>query len=241
MPSISVNVFCVPLFSKSALSFIVLFLVSFLFHRQNRLIAYRLLAMWSNHYIPLGKGVRIALPSCCVNAIRNRFPEDDPGAYVGFKEVTDAMEMGWSWHTVQYMNESMNLWSDFSFISVLTSCDCYNVKVFFFGKYSRANKRRLFVSMQYTTFSHSVLCSNVSSVRELLDIEIHWLHLIWSSSNRWVDIFTVAPWLKLQNELPASIHLCSDPFLANLKVVRSRMWQEAEITLRKARRTSLLL
>ncbi|KAJ8050282.1 hypothetical protein HOLleu_03422 [Holothuria leucospilota] len=62
-------------------------------NRQNRLIAYRLLAMWSNHSIPLGKGVGIALPSCCVNAIRNMFPEDDPGAYVGFKEVTDAMEM----------------------------------------------------------------------------------------------------------------------------------------------------
>ncbi|XP_048777749.2 P2X purinoceptor 7-like [Ostrea edulis] len=47
-----------------------------------RYVAYRQLARWAWGY--LGQKVRVVLPSCAVNCIRNTFPSDS-GSYTGFK------------------------------------------------------------------------------------------------------------------------------------------------------------
>ncbi|XP_074607768.1 uncharacterized protein LOC141860533 isoform X1 [Acropora palmata] len=48
-----------------------------------RYIAYRQLVRWCWGY--LGKHVRVALPSCAVNKIRNTFPADFGSSYTGLK------------------------------------------------------------------------------------------------------------------------------------------------------------
>ncbi|XP_071852673.1 P2X purinoceptor 7-like [Apostichopus japonicus] len=62
-------------------------------NRQRRLMAYTQLALWPNYSVPLGKGVRIVLPSCCVGEIRSHFPEDSHEQYIGFREVTEALQL----------------------------------------------------------------------------------------------------------------------------------------------------
>ncbi|XP_048750653.2 P2X purinoceptor 7-like [Ostrea edulis] len=47
-----------------------------------RYVAYRQLARWAWGY--LGQKVKVVLPSCAVNCIRNTFPSDS-GSYTGFK------------------------------------------------------------------------------------------------------------------------------------------------------------
>lgn len=54
-----------------------------LFCRKFRYIAYRQLVRWCWGY--LGKHVRVALPSCAVNKIRNTFPADFGSSYTGLK------------------------------------------------------------------------------------------------------------------------------------------------------------
>ena len=52
------------------------------FYRSYRLAAYRQFIHWT--YNRLGRGVRKALPSCVVSAIRQEFSEED-GIYTGFR------------------------------------------------------------------------------------------------------------------------------------------------------------
>ncbi|XP_033646581.1 uncharacterized protein LOC117305813 [Asterias rubens] len=51
-------------------------------NQKNRHAAYRQLVRWIWHF--LGKEVRVPLPSCAVNRIRQAFPSD---VYKGFKEI----------------------------------------------------------------------------------------------------------------------------------------------------------
>ena len=53
------------------------------FLRRFRYTAYRQLVRWCWGY--LGKHVRVALPSCAVNRIREIFPADFPANYTGLK------------------------------------------------------------------------------------------------------------------------------------------------------------
>ncbi|KAL9961214.1 hypothetical protein ACROYT_G030117 [Oculina patagonica] len=57
--------------------------VSHTAHEKFRYIAYRQLVRWCWGY--LGKNVRVALPSCAVNKIRDTFPADFGNAYTGLK------------------------------------------------------------------------------------------------------------------------------------------------------------
>ena len=50
-----------------------------------RLVAYRQYTWWIHGH--LGRRIRIAIPSCAVSAIRDVYPEADPGTYRGFEEV----------------------------------------------------------------------------------------------------------------------------------------------------------
>ena len=50
-----------------------------------RLVAYRQYTWWL--YGHLGRRIRIAIPSCAVSAIRDVYPEADPGTYRGFEEA----------------------------------------------------------------------------------------------------------------------------------------------------------
>ncbi|CAH3131259.1 unnamed protein product [Porites lobata] len=52
-------------------------------HEKFRYIAYRQLVRWCWGY--LGRKVRVALPSCAVNKIRQRFPADFGTSYIGLK------------------------------------------------------------------------------------------------------------------------------------------------------------
>ena len=52
---------------------------------QSRLMAYRQFVCWVRKGKPLGKKIRVILPSCVVRTIRNEFPSAD-GVYEGFKE-----------------------------------------------------------------------------------------------------------------------------------------------------------
>ena len=62
--------------------FIPTFFLSFV-SRKFRYIAYRQLVRWCWGY--LGRKVRVALPSCAVNKIRQRFPADFGTSYTGLK------------------------------------------------------------------------------------------------------------------------------------------------------------
>ncbi|XP_031757004.1 P2X purinoceptor 7-like [Xenopus tropicalis] len=63
-----------------------------LHHRNLRRTAYRSFTSWIHGF--LGKGVRIAIPSCAVAAVREAYP-DPKGNYVGFVKMRDycAMDM----------------------------------------------------------------------------------------------------------------------------------------------------
>lgn len=58
--------------------------------RQYRLVAYHVILEWALKGQPLGRGNRIALPSCVVWAVRDAFPSPT-GQYAGFKpsEIED--------------------------------------------------------------------------------------------------------------------------------------------------------
>ncbi|XP_073237353.1 uncharacterized protein [Porites lutea] len=62
--------------------FIPTFFLSFV-SRKFRYIAYRQLVRWCWGY--LGRKVRVALPSCAVNKIRQRFPADFGTSYIGLQ------------------------------------------------------------------------------------------------------------------------------------------------------------
>jgi len=46
-------------------------------------MAYRAFVSWMKQGKRLGKGVRVVIPSCVVNCIRDKFPAPD-GQYTGF-------------------------------------------------------------------------------------------------------------------------------------------------------------
>ncbi|XP_022160038.1 uncharacterized protein LOC111026292, partial [Myzus persicae] len=50
-----------------------------------RYICYVQFTHWVNSWTSLGKGVRVVIPACVINKIRNKYPEKD-GLYVGFKK-----------------------------------------------------------------------------------------------------------------------------------------------------------
>jgi len=54
-------------------------------NRQYRFAAYYQFSAWSNHYEFLGKGVRVVIPSCVINTIREAYPSQGED-YTGFKE-----------------------------------------------------------------------------------------------------------------------------------------------------------
>ena len=53
------------------------------FFREFRYLCYRSLC-WLIYQRPLGRGIRIPLPDCCVQSIRSAYPSDT-GIYTGFK------------------------------------------------------------------------------------------------------------------------------------------------------------
>ncbi|KAE9524465.1 hypothetical protein AGLY_015186 [Aphis glycines] len=52
-----------------------------------RYICYKQFTYWINSWNSIGKGNRIVIPSCVVNKIRQKYPEQD-GCYVGYKSCT---------------------------------------------------------------------------------------------------------------------------------------------------------
>jgi hypothetical protein len=56
-------------------------------NKSYRYLAYRQFVYWVNSWKNLGKGVRIVIPSCAVNKIRECYPEDS-NIYVGFLPST---------------------------------------------------------------------------------------------------------------------------------------------------------
>ncbi|CAI6370991.1 unnamed protein product [Macrosiphum euphorbiae] len=52
-----------------------------------RYICYKQFTHWINSWNSIGKGNRIVIPSCVVNKIRQKYPEQD-GCYVGYKSCT---------------------------------------------------------------------------------------------------------------------------------------------------------
>ncbi|XP_022171951.1 uncharacterized protein LOC111034857 [Myzus persicae] len=50
-----------------------------------RFICYKQFTHWINSWTAIGKGNRVCIPACVVQAIRNKYPENN-GIYVGFKE-----------------------------------------------------------------------------------------------------------------------------------------------------------
>lgn len=59
--------------------------------RQFRLTAYRHFLEWILQGERLGRGLRLVLPACVVQAIRQRYPAPD-GQYCGYQEAEDAQE-----------------------------------------------------------------------------------------------------------------------------------------------------
>ena len=55
--------------------------------RQSILMAYRSYISLIDKGLHIGKRNRVVIPSCVVWAIRNKFPEDDPSQYTGFKDT----------------------------------------------------------------------------------------------------------------------------------------------------------
>lgn len=53
-------------------------------NRTYRIVAYRQFVSWVNAWTSLGKSQRKVIPSCIINEIRERYPEQG-GHYVGFK------------------------------------------------------------------------------------------------------------------------------------------------------------
>ena len=49
-------------------------------------MAYSQFTAWAHEFEILGEGVREVIPSCVVEMIREKFPEDSKRGYVGFKE-----------------------------------------------------------------------------------------------------------------------------------------------------------
>lgn len=68
----------------------------FLIFRQYRLVAYRVVLEWALKGQPLGRGNRLALPSCVVWAVRDAFPSTT-GQYGGStpREIEDIFWPSW--------------------------------------------------------------------------------------------------------------------------------------------------
>lgn len=70
----------------------------FYYFRQSRLTAYRQFVCWMLRGDKLGKGNRVVIPACVVNAIRKKFPEPSEH-YIGFRSAIENIRDLFQWKT----------------------------------------------------------------------------------------------------------------------------------------------